>query len=149
MFIRLDTLYQNTTGVRIPAGDYAINDPALCGLGPYLVQTNQATRLAVIEETSRVFTELTVDDGNTKEPETVKETPDKNPEGGQPVTGTVEKTIDLSTLTKKALIELAAERGIDLGNAPEKKTNVQLIELIEAANVGTPIEPIQGEGGEA
>lgn len=149
MYIRLDTLYQNTTGVRIPAGDYAINDPALCGLGPYLVQTNQATRLAVVEETSRVFTKLTVNDEESKEPEKVKEDPENTGEGGETVIGTVEETVDLSTLTKKALIELAAERGIELGNAPEKKTNAQLIDLIEAANVGTPIEPAQGEGGEA
>lgn len=147
MFIRLSSLYQNTSGVRIPAGDYSINDPVLCGLGPYLVASQQAVRLAMVEETSPVFTELTVNNGEPKEPEKVKEDPENTGEGGETVIETVEETVDLSTLTKKGLIELAAKRGIELGNAPEKKTNAELIALIETANLGTPIEPTQGEGG--
>lgn len=139
MRIKLFSTYRNADGVFLTAGEYDANDPALQGLAGYLVSSKHAVEIA----------ELKVIDGKAKEPEKVKGTPGEKPEGGEPVTGTVEETVDLSTLTKKALIELAAERGIDLGNAPEKKTNAQLIELIEAANVGTPIEPIQGEGGEA
>lgn len=139
MRIKLFSTYRNVDGVFLAAGEYDADNPALQGLASYLVRSKHAVEIA----------ELKVIDGKAKEPETVKETPGEKPVGGETVIGTVEETVDLSTLTKKALIELAAERGIDLGNAPEKKTNAQLIELIEAANVGIPIEPIQGEGGEA
>lgn len=44
--IRVTDFYQNVTGVRIPAGDYADNDERLQGLAGYLVETGHAVVIA-------------------------------------------------------------------------------------------------------
>lgn len=138
MRIKLFDDYKSAAGLFIPRGEYSSEDPVLQGQAKYLVESKHAVWVAELVSTE-----------GAEESATIEEHSEETVTGGVSVPGITEETVDLSTLTKKGLIELAAKRGIELGNAPEKKTNAELIALIEAANLGTPIEPIQGEGGEA
>ncbi|MBZ0281026.1 MAG: hypothetical protein K8L97_09810 [Anaerolineae bacterium] len=114
MIIRVEFLYQNTNGVRIPAGDYSIDDPALCGLGRYLVETKQAVKLLVVEA-----------------PATIQ--PAAEPPADPLEDGATEKAAGgekaLSEMTKAELIALAAERGIEIGN-PKHSTKDEIIALL-------------------
>lgn len=107
MRIRLTSLYQNTSGVRIAAGDYDLDDPILCGLGGYLVQTQHATRLLVVEAAG--------------EPD-----PPDDPVDGEKA---------LSEMTKAELAELADERGIAIGN-PKNITKDEIIALLMGESEG-------------
>ncbi len=106
MIIRVESLYQNTNGVRIPAGDYSIDDPILCGLGRYLVETKQAVKLLVVEA-----------------PATIQ------PAAEPPADPLADGEKDLSEMTKAELIALAAERGIEIGN-PKHITKDEIIALL-------------------
>lgn len=49
MLIHLAHFYQNANGVKIQAGVYDVNDKALNGLGKYLIQTEIATVVPVVQ----------------------------------------------------------------------------------------------------
>lgn len=67
--IRVLHVYRNISGARIAAGDYEDQDPALQGLGQYLIDNGHAIALRVLEQSKAVApapvveeTEPTVDE---------------------------------------------------------------------------------------
>lgn len=53
-FLRLPRMYKSSRGnqrIQIPAGDYAEDDPALCGLFQYLLDTDHAELVRLPSDT--------------------------------------------------------------------------------------------------
>lgn len=127
--ILLDHYYSGVPsgGHRIAPGEYAEDDPALCGLASYLVDNRHAVWVAELVSTE-----------GTEESATIEEQPEETIMGGVSVPGITEETensadaeIDYSAMTKAELTELADERGIAIGN-PKNITKGEIIALLEA-----------------
>lgn len=107
-----------TNEQRILPGDYALDDPALLGVGQYLLDNGFAAALDPIPESAPVDAGVVdeIPDGAVVTSQEA-EAPDDAPQG-----------VDYAAMTIAELKALLDERGIDYGDARRKDDYVALVE---------------------